>query len=1307
MKKIIFSLLASVLVLAANYSFSQSKIVSVSPLTGTANVVIPLYTVSNGQVAVPISISYSGTGVKIKDIEGSAGMNWQLNVGGQISRLVRGLPDDSYKDNSGAAMTGWMNSSNTVADYASTFTIANTGNGNCTNETTDINNIHTNIPYNYDTEPDLFYVDAPGLSCQMIYVRGTVNAFKPVNYSDLVISYTTVGGTGNNASSIVSFTITNDKGIKYVFSAPESVTQTTIAATAPNYFTLQNNRYQNGITYSDSWNLTSITDPNGNAIVFTYTGAPVRKSTDSVTLFLNGSTAGTNEYNVQQSVTSQTLTTISTTNVNNPTGTTSFNFNWKTSGSGQTVINDITGMGRNFQFNYVNATSIHPGSSGYTRCFLTSFSDVGCSTPINYQFNYIGLNTTTLTTTLPDSSSTLVDYWGYFSSTATSGTRMPSIYINPNTPTAAAPCYLIQSSSSHGASYLYTLSGNNRAADPVNVMDGALNNIIYPAGGNTAITYESNDYFDVPSGTTIQGGGIRVKQLVDNDDIAGTSITTNYSYVNSSGVSNGKPTSLPQYAFTIPYSGTTTGQTLWTACTALSAYDLSPEDHTIIYSSVKLSQTGAGSTVYNYFVPATAWDVSASPSCTGSSGCPTNEWLPTVNDVARNSCTARYGPIVANTVYNYPFIPNPNYDFERGLISSIVNYNDASTEVAETDFTYQRYSTPSTITAFKSDNNGALTLMAIGYNHYTIYYNIGELIATMTKKVFDSSTGTTSQTSKVAYIYGSSYHKLMTQEQATNSDNSVSTTYMTYVKDFPASASGSNANVTAIYNLRQENINAPVESYQKITRSSITVTTAANLTLYSASINGAVTNYLPSQQLNWLQPDGAAFTPLSVTATALSYDPNYFVTANFGTYDNTGYLLTADDGNKNVVSTVTDHLTGYPTAIFENARYSEVAFNDFDSHFAAPVNTFVISGTPSLTLGHAGNGANLSTSQTVTSGTITKNTQAQNYIFSVWIDSFVAGTLTLSITGVTPSPTISYTATGWQYCELKIPASAIASSFTLSFSSNQNIVIDDILLYPDCATATTTTYNPTNYYKIAETNTNGVSAYYKSDQWGRLLFKYDQDKNIIEKRTYVTTAQATSGLNSPTLTYLSPVAANVSITFTADTTACITGTSYAWDFGDGTTIPATISGNIQFHTFTAANNYTVKVTASNPLFPSLTSSTPITVQAQLVPTICQSGAPGWNSCSHIPMPAVKCGSNPFDDLHSYYTVTSVANAGSATLTYQWQISTNGGATWSNTGTNSNQLVIAAGTSAYEIRCVVSATGFISGGSNVCTYVVHC
>lgn len=1179
-------------ILLFNKAFTQ---VSVSPLTGAASVNIPIYTVKSGQVTLPVSLSYDGSGVKPKDSEGSAGMGWQLNAGGQITRVVRGLPDDCTKDDSSKQRLGWMSKLDTAANKISGFAIANNG-STCSYETSDISYITTNFPFKDDTEPDMFYVSAPGLSCQLVYDRAD-SVFRPVNYQDLVITYTTVG-TGNNASNIASFTITNDKGVKYLFSYTSTTNETSKAPVGGvgQYFNRRYLQYINGISYCGSWSLTSITDVNGNGVTLVYGAYPASLGADSVGLYLGGSGNYTLQYRTLRSVQSPCLYYIQA--FNNISSKYVLQFYWNTLNAagqtGQTVLDSISGNGRHFTLNYSAVEFTTPSGYAYKRNFLRNLTDNGCGTPINYQFLYNGetgninnyLNS--YTTILPDSSSTQRDYWGYYSSTAPIASLMPKVWISGNSP--SIPPYSIYESNTGviGTYPYYTIAGNIRAADPTRVMAGSLTKIINAQGGSSNIVYESNDYVDGPSGAVVQGGGIRVKQLIDSAGNGSSNNTIrNYTYLNpSTGLSSGKPISLPQFAFTIPYSGALTGNYLWNANSALSAYDLSGEDHTIMYQYTKVSQTGAGSSLYQYTVPATAWDNSATPSC---SGCATVEWGPTISYVARNNCSSTYGPI-ANTTWNYPFIPNLNYDFERGLPVKTINYNDSGTEVSETDYTYQRSYPPIPIAAFKTDNDPSGSLVITAYNKYNVFYNTSELTATVINKVFDSQTLSVSRSDTATYTYGGANHKLVTQIQSRNSDQSVLTSKISYTKDYTA-VSGTNSNVTAIYNLQQENVNVPLESYQQVTRAGSTYTTAANLTLFKGVTQGSTTFYLPSQQLKLVQPDGITnFAPYTISGQTSTNDSRYFAVANYDTYDNTGFLVTVDDNYKHISTTLLNHLVNQPIAQFSNAAYSEVAYSGFDSDVMSPAYGFNISGSGSYTAvgSHSGNAAGLATTQTVTSPTLTKNAIAANYIFSIWINSTTAGTLTLTLTGISTHPTVSYTGTGtWNYYELKIPVSTLSSSYTVSFTGTTNISMDDILFYPDVAQASTATYDGVTNYKLAQTNTNGVSTYFINDQWGRVLYTLDQDKNIAQKNTYLTTSDV-QAFSYASISVPSNLQAGSAAGFgiAGPNTCSSAGATVTWHWGDGTTSTSALLATAS-HTYTTSGKKGVTATINSPAFGTL------------------------------------------------------------------------------------------------------------------------
>ena len=68
--------------------------IPVSPFTGTVDISIPLYTLQQGPLKLPISLSYHSSGVKINESASWVGLGWSLNAGGVITRTVQGLPDD-------------------------------------------------------------------------------------------------------------------------------------------------------------------------------------------------------------------------------------------------------------------------------------------------------------------------------------------------------------------------------------------------------------------------------------------------------------------------------------------------------------------------------------------------------------------------------------------------------------------------------------------------------------------------------------------------------------------------------------------------------------------------------------------------------------------------------------------------------------------------------------------------------------------------------------------------------------------------------------------------------------------------------------------------------------------------------------------------------------------------------------------------------------------------------------------------------------------------------------------------------------
>lgn len=74
-------------------SLMKASLTPVTEYAGLPNVEIPIYNVSQGNINVPISLSYHMGGIKVSEESGNVGLGWALNAGGIINRTINGYPD--------------------------------------------------------------------------------------------------------------------------------------------------------------------------------------------------------------------------------------------------------------------------------------------------------------------------------------------------------------------------------------------------------------------------------------------------------------------------------------------------------------------------------------------------------------------------------------------------------------------------------------------------------------------------------------------------------------------------------------------------------------------------------------------------------------------------------------------------------------------------------------------------------------------------------------------------------------------------------------------------------------------------------------------------------------------------------------------------------------------------------------------------------------------------------------------------------------------------------------------------------------
>lgn len=199
--------------------------------TGASNVNIPLYELKTGSITTQVALAYSNNGIKVTDIPSRAGMGWNLIAGGMITRTVRDEPDE-------------LSTKLAPLDFA-----------NVTSAPTYLQYLRSATSYDYDTEQDIYNINAPGISSQFFF--DSSNVPRLISHSNIKITV-----IGSPTSGIDEFYITDGNGIKYYFGENGAIEQTrevVLSGTSPKY------KIQ-----KTGWFLTRIVSPEGYSVNYSY-----------------------------------------------------------------------------------------------------------------------------------------------------------------------------------------------------------------------------------------------------------------------------------------------------------------------------------------------------------------------------------------------------------------------------------------------------------------------------------------------------------------------------------------------------------------------------------------------------------------------------------------------------------------------------------------------------------------------------------------------------------------------------------------------------------------------------------------------------------------------------------------------------------------------------------------------------------------------------------------------------------------------------------------------------------------------------
>lgn len=582
--------------------------IPVSYHTGTPEISIPIYTVKQGSLSLPISLSYHSSGIRVSEVASWVGLGWSLNAGGVVTRTIHGGPDDgawgpAAQPRSSLGIRGWYGNGGIPSQLA-----------NCQNVGTFAGSLQQSIAngpgggvvtaglglscYEYyadaaagylDVEPDLYTFNFNGHSGKFFFdPTGQPHTFPE---DDLLIKPVFKAGT----QLFDGFDITTGDGVKYVFGRTAGTEITKNDPIGQFVGPLDN-------LTSTSWYLTKIVSPNGEDFIslsyvdeaYTYGN----RGGQSLVLNNQGGIVGSVNPNLaggllsvsfiagkrlSQITTSSGLVTVAFTGSNIRQDLSSGQPSVSTPNTQATSLDQIqissAAFCKRFSFAYdyfIAGIDCNGNCDGTTfdkkRLRLNSVQESDCNgnvlPPHTFTYN---------PRPLPRRYSLARDQWDYYNG-ADNGSVDTNTGLIANT--VMNPITGLQ------------LGTANRSVNETAMQAGILTRITYPTGGFTTFAYEAHR--ETANGPLI--GGLRVKQIV-NDDGAGNQVTKNIQY--DAGILYGGMPIFVQYPVN---SGQ--GVPTFTFGTLVSASPnsamWSTQGYHIGYTTVTEYQTGNGKTVYSF-----------------------------------------------------------------------------------------------------------------------------------------------------------------------------------------------------------------------------------------------------------------------------------------------------------------------------------------------------------------------------------------------------------------------------------------------------------------------------------------------------------------------------------------------------------------------------------------------------------------------------------------------------------------------------------------------------------------------------------
>ncbi len=229
-------------------AFTKYGNTPVNLYTGSPDISIPIHTIQGREISIPVTLTYDASGIKVEQLATAAGLGWNLNAGGMITRKVHGYPDDYLSSNpiyipfyepSFVSEYNFVNGfspsegayypPNNLLQYFDFMDRA----------------IKTGIENRIEIQPDVYTLTLPGLSGTLFidYANNTARCMEHPDVKATPIFQ--IYGTPQ-IKIITSWIIVDGTGNTYYFEVPERTTVN------------ENNDYDGSREYYSAWGLSRI-----------------------------------------------------------------------------------------------------------------------------------------------------------------------------------------------------------------------------------------------------------------------------------------------------------------------------------------------------------------------------------------------------------------------------------------------------------------------------------------------------------------------------------------------------------------------------------------------------------------------------------------------------------------------------------------------------------------------------------------------------------------------------------------------------------------------------------------------------------------------------------------------------------------------------------------------------------------------------------------------------------------------------------------------------------------------------------------